>query len=663
MSCCCAEPKKVLTEPSEEFFQTPAKEWLKVGLAAVIAAQSMAWDLALNITPAEGNAPIYIHWILAVSTVIVFLLIGLPLARQAFEQLKKGRIVIEQFFLIGILGAFAGSLQSTIMGVGGVYYEVVAVLLAIYTVGRMIRQQQRQKTFKSISSLRQEFEACMKIASDGELVKIKIEEIRAGDFIYVEKGQAIAVDGIVADGVAFVRETPLTGEPFPTVKRPGDHVMAGSRALDHALTIEATAAGQTRHLDKIFDTVEKARLAPTSLQYEADKIVKIFLPAVLTISILTFCYWITKAHWSIALFNSLAVLIVACPCAMGLATPIGVWTGLSSMAQLGLRVRSGDFIERLAKVNHVVFDKTGTLSNEELQLVDFVCTEESQRAQLQKWIAAMQSNSDHPIAKAFQNWGIYQDAVAQVKHFEVLPGCGIQAQITSQGETYLLQIGNSDLLKDKKEAQSLLDKLVHQRVSHFIYIKQDHKLVAVGALQESLKESATATFKELQKNGIKFEVMSGDRQESLTQLGIEQGQGGLLPEQKRELIKKYQQHGEYVLFVGDGINDSPALSEAYASISISTGADLSHEVSHATLYGNHLTTITESIKIARKVIKTIKENLLFAAFYNLIGIGIAASGYLHPVIAAVMMLGSSMFVSWRASNCHHEIEESIQQPV
>jgi heavy metal translocating P-type ATPase len=663
MSCCCAEPKKVLTEPAEEFLQTPPKEWLKVGLAAVIAAQAMAWDLALNITPAEGNAPIIIHWVLAASTVLVFLLIGLPLARQAFDQLRKGRIVIEQFFLIGIIGAFAGSLQSTIMGVGGVYYEVVAVLLAIYTVGKMIREQQRKKTFKSISSLRQEFESCMKISENGELVKIKIDQITAGDFIYVEKGQAIAVDGIVADGVAFVRETPLTGEPFPIVKRPGDHVMAGSRALDHALTIEATAAGQTRHLDKIFDTVEKARQAPTSLQYEADKIVKIFLPAVLVISVLTFCYWITKAHWSIALFNSLAVLIVACPCAMGLATPIGVWTGLSSMAQLGLRVRSGDFIERLAKVNHVVFDKTGTLSKEELQLVDFVCADESQRAQLQKWIAAMQSKSDHPIAKAFQNWGVFQDAVSQVNHFEILAGCGIQAQITSKGETYLLQIGNSDLLENKQEAQPLLDRLVHQRVSHFIYVKLDKKLVAVGALQESLKESADETFSELKKNGIQFEVMSGDRQESLTQLGIQDGKGGLLPDQKRDLIKNYQQRGDYVLFVGDGINDSPALSEAYASISISTGADISHEVSHATLYGNHLTTITESIKIARKVIKTIRQNLIFAACYNSIGIGIAASGYLHPILAAVMMLGSSIFVSWRATNCHHEIEESIHQTV
>ncbi|MDD5260831.1 MAG: heavy metal translocating P-type ATPase [Methylacidiphilales bacterium] len=657
MSSCCSNPSAEGCDVKTDAAR--ALGWVRLGFAALIAGQTMTFSLGINDSPPQGMERTILHSILAGSALLVFLLIGLPLAAEAWRQLRAGRIVIEQMFLLGIAGAYGASLHSSLTGEGAIYYEVVAILLAIYTLGTLVSRNRREAALESSESLRRQYDRCFRLNNEGVASECAVEDVRPGDQIVVYPGSGIPVDGRIAEGTAFIRETAMTGEPFPVVRKAGDPVLAGSVVLDEKLVIEAASSGKSRKLDLLLARIDQARQLPSSIQKEADRLITWFLPSVLFISIATFIGWTLARGWVVGLFNGLAVLVVACPCAMGMATPIGIMSALNAFARRGLVACSGDLIEALARINTVVFDKTGTLSEDTLQLVEFAVEPGFEREKLRRWIGAIQAGSAHPIARAFKDWAPGIPAGIKAKKIEVIPGAGVRGVVMEKSISYRLAIGNISVLAQKEARPSKLLKNLRAKGGSLmeIHVTVDGKAAAVALLRENLRAGSKKIMEELRGMDLRVEVMSGDRMERLEELGLQGARADLTPEEKRRLVEDMEAVGKRVLFVGDGVNDSAAMSCATTSIALASGADLTREVADGQLFGSDLRAIPWARRQAVRVMRGIRQNLWISIFYNVIGISLAASGTLHPVAAAVLMLVSSVTVTWRALRFGERLQE------
>lgn len=633
LSGCCAVPG-----PSD------AGTWMRLAVATLIAAQSMTFGLAINLSPPEGGTRWVLHTLLALSAVGVFALTGLPLWQAAWRALRRGKLVFEQLFLAGIFGAFFASLQCTLTGTGHVYYEVVAILLAIFTLGRLIGEKYRRTAGEAMDRMQNVFDHCDRVLPDGSLRTIPVAEVRRGDPIRVAVGGAVPVDGMVMEGTGFVRETALSGEPFPTVKRPGDPVRAGSFSLDAALTVLSTASGRNRELDSLVATVREAGKNPSTLQREADRIVAWFLPTVMGTVVVTFLYWTSRVGWQEALFYGLAVLVVACPCSMGLATPLGIRAALTTLARRGLLAHTSDVVLRLARIDLVVFDKTGTLGEPELRLIDLATKAGTDRETVRRLTAAVEQASGHPIARAF----VCESAGGTASNVHSIPGAGIRGRVEDTEVT----VGNEHILPPSEQAAARnLERQLPLRdaASRPVYILFDGRCVAAAMLRETARESAARALNRLEELGIPSVILTGDRAEAAAVHGWRVPvEAGLSPAEKADRIAELQKEGKNVLFVGDGVNDTPAMARAFAAIAIGDGSAVARETAMAELAGGDLSAVADGIACCRQTVQTIRGNLVFALCYNVTGISLAASGMLHPVPAALLMMVSSLTVTWRA---------------
>ncbi len=637
-------------EPEEP--KTSASPWLKIGIGAALAGQTMVLGLAVNLTGPTGGARLGFHLALIALTAGVLALLGWPLLRNAAESVRERRITIELLFLTGVIGAFGASLLASITGRGPVFYEVVAVLLTVYGAGQTLKARAKDQAFREARRLRQTFATARRLRADGRAETIAVERVRGGDRLRILPGEGIPADGHIEHGEAFVRETPLTGEPHPVVRRAGDPVFAGSHAVDGVLIVVATRAGNRRRLDELLTAVESAAERPSRLEAQADRMVRWFLPLVLLVALATFAFWSLRASWSVGFMNAMAVLLVACPCAMGLATPAGIWNALAALSARGLVVRDAEFIGRLATITRIAFDKTGTLSDEHVALVD-VATAGSgpDRARLLSLVRAAQAVSPHPLARAFLAHGPEPVEPNPVQiNVRTVSGCGLEAHgCGAEGTPFRLRIGTREWLTAPTDEIPLLASLHHLEGDRLVYLELDGRLAGIAALRERLRASAPEAVAQLRALGLHVSILTGDRAERATGLGLDEVAAGLTPEAKAARIHHWQQGGEQVAFVGDGVNDAPALSAAAAGIALAHGAELAVATAGATLHGNDLRTLTWAVILSRRVVRTIRTNLLFAASYNLVGIALAASGWLHPVAAALLMVGSSATVSWRAT--------------
>jgi Cu+-exporting ATPase len=647
-SCCsCSTNPTRASDASCEAPMERAGDWMRLVFAALVAAQSMIFGLAVSISPPEGTARLVLHWTLAASAVVVFLLVGGPVVRAAWAGLRARRVVMEQLFLAGILGAFFASLQCTLTGVGDVYYEVVAILLAIYTFGQLLGEQRRQAALSAAQELGAEFAHCERLRPGGGLEEVPVEAIAVGDVVRVAAGAGIPVDGVVQTGVAFVRESALTGEAFPVVKRAGDTVWAGSYCVDQGLEIRAQSAGRGRTLDGLLNAVRQAQAGRSRLQREADRLVAWFLPIVMVVAGLTFAGWTWASGWQVGLFHALAVLVVACPCSMGLATPIGIWATLGALVRRGLVVRDSELVEALGRADTVVFDKTGTLGEERLELVDFVAWPEESREEILRRVAVVEGGSNHPIARSFRQ------AKAAGEEFcasmEVLPGIGLAGVV----DGVRVAVGNAGLWSGARETPSEVGRLRSllregTEGSHEVWVRQDGRVVGLGVLREKLRDSARPALVALQEAGLRVVVMTGDRAEAAARHGFEECWAGLSATEKAEKVRSLQAEGRRVLFVGDGVNDAPAMAEATGAIAIGQASALARETAPGTLVHEDLQVLPYAVERCRATLRAIRRNLGFAAIYNVVGIALAAAGVIHPVVAALLMLGSSLTVTWRA---------------
>jgi len=629
----------------------------RLAAGAFLAAQSMMLGLAVSLTEPEGMARTILHGVVLAATLAVAALLGDPLAAAAWQSLRRGRLGVEALFLAGIAGAFGASLDSMARGRGPIYFEVVSILLVVYAVGKAVGARSRASALESSRAWAGAIGVARRVGADGGTALVEVAEVRPGDRVEVRAGELIAVDGQVIAGVASVREGALSGESAAVVRREGDRVWAGTAVEDARLVIVATAAAGERRVDRLIAAVERSRERPGTIQHQADRLASRFVPVVVAVALATFVGWAIADGWEPALYHAMAVLLVACPCALGLATPVAIWTALGRLASRGVVARDGEALERLAAVDHVLMDKTGTLTEDRAAVVDLAVAEGVDRVRLAGWLASVEAGGAHPIARGFADLAA---PLGFVVDHRAVPGAGVEAELVDPREpgTMTIRLGRPGWLDPVGEGpdwKALVDNLKAGAGASLVYATIDGRPVAVAAVAERARESAAEAVAAFERLGLPVEVMTGDTPGRAEALMVDLGLGrlpvaaGISPEAKRRRVDALAAVGRRPLFVGDGLNDGPALAAAFVGVATASGTDLAVEAAGLTLYGGDLGAIPWAVALARRTVAGLRRVLMWAAVYNLAGMALAATGWLHPVAASLLMVGSSLWVGWRAS--------------
>ena len=623
---------------------------LRIALAILVSGQSMIVSLGIAMEPSTSREDkLLVYGGILAGTLIVFGLLGIPLVRSAWGELKAGYITLESLFLLTMAGAFAASMQSFITGTGPVYFEVVSVILVVYSLGKAIMARARQSAIGGTQAWADSLATCHRMIN-GSICETPVTEIVPGDLAEVRPGELFPVDGMIERGTGFVSMAAMTGEPFAVVKRPGNPVLAGCVSHDALFLVRASVPGTARQVDHLFEAVESARAIPSAGQAVVDRISARVFPLLLLLSALTFAYWTLKADVQTGVFNAMSVLLVACPCALGLATPLVIWVTLAKLAEWGFVVRAGDVVERLADIDTVVFDKTGTLTEDRFTLADISLREDPghDRPRWPGWIAAVQSRSSHPMAGAFADLVFGNPEPVEVTMVRTVPGCGIEATIQTD-RPHEIRIGRPDWIAAPADEAELLDHELIEGEGHRIDCEADGQLVAIAIVRERLRESVPHACEHLAELGIPVSVLTGDTAARATITGVADVRAGLLPDDKTTLVRAWRDQGRHVLMVGDGSNDAGALAAASVGIALASGTDLATRAADASLYHVDLRVIPWAVALARQARLVIRRNLFVAAIYNLLGVTLAALGILHPIVAAFLMVFSSLFVIWSSS--------------
>lgn len=635
---------------------TPASWWWRIGISAFLAMNTMTVGLAVNtseVTPAERRL---IHLVLLALTLGVFALLGKPLAEGLAENWRARRLSLEPLFTLGLTGAFASSLLAMGRGQGPVYFEVSAILLVIYSLGRVVTGEAENRAMQAVSLSAATAEICLVLAPGGTWVEKKVRDVAAGDLITIPAGSPAPVDGIVERGSALCHTAAVTGESFLVPRNPGDPVPAGAIPSDAALWIRATTDGASRSLDRISAAIAHSRANPSPVERAAARAALWLTPFVALAALLTAAFWLARSGPDAALMNGLAVLVIACPCALGFATPLALWAAMARFALRGAWLRSGDALERLATADLVLFDKTGTLTAAEPRLAAFVTVPDASlpRQELLAAIAAAEQLSGHPIAAAFR--GLMPPAAPpfEITGLRLLPGQGIAASLRDprSGLARDLRIGLAEKTLRGQDAvvwESLLEQARPSPGARLLAVLLDHRLAALAALEEHPLPGVQALWAALEKAGLDSILVSGDAPDRVRALGHPEARASMQPLEKLELVRALRAQGRHVLYVGDGINDAAAMAEAHVALAVESGAPLVRDLAHGILRPDAVTRLPELIRIARQARRLARSNLVYAAAYNVIGIAVAAAGWLHPVLSALVMTCSSLMVVWRAA--------------
>ena len=637
-----------------------SRAWLRIAIASVFAGQGMVFSLALNMTPPPFASMAYwiLHGGLILSALAVMTFLGGPLFASTLAMFRGRRLSIEGLFTLSLLGAFVGSVVGSLTGQGSVYYEVVSIVIAIYTFGRMLGERSQVKMNLESARLRERFDRVTVQSDEGDWRECSLAEVSVGALVRVEPGGPFTVDGIIQIGVGYVQETALTGEPLPVVRRAGDRVRAGAWAVDSRFELAVEQGAGTRELDAILQTVERTDGRPSELQIQANDLIRIFLPIVVVVSAATALFWGLTGTWIDAVLNSMAVLLVACPCALGLATPVAISQGLFRLAQLGLVSRDGALIDALARTRRVFFDKTGTLSESDLRVTElWVDTNlPIKRNELLTSILAAESGLEHPVARALAKYlkseGI-QDS-CELQNLQVITGQGIAYDLDAAEVSYRLQVGEVSLAESEQAIEAVVKRL-HEKKGRRVFVYLVDRVVACFVLAERLRVGVDQIWADLDTLEIRSHILTGDPLPELSLPPNVQIEEALSSADKVERVRESSGAGESPLFVGDGINDVAAMLEASGSIAMHSGAGLTRSVAMGQLSDDQIEVIPQAVSFSRAIIKKLRWNLFYAFVYNLIGMALAAAGLLHPVVAALIMIVSSFWVTTRVLYGHSRI--------
>ena len=608
-----------------------------------------------------GIANWYIQFAL---TTLVLFGPGQIFYRKGLPALARLQPDMNSLVAIGSLAAFSYSVVATFLpgalpaGTVNVYYEAAAVIVTLILLGRLLEANARGRTSDAITRLIKLQPQTANVMRAGKAETVDVAKLTVGDLLLVKPGEKIPVDGELVEGNSFVDEAMMTGEPIPVSKAPGAILIGGTINKNGSFTYRATRVGNETLLAQIITLVEAAQGSKLPIQALVDQITRWFVPVVIAIAVFTFLGWFLfgpQPALTFALVNAVAVLIIACPCAMGLATPTSIMVGTGRAASMGLLFRRGSTLQTLAEVKTIAFDKTGTLTLGEPRLTDFVPAQGFDKRELLALAATAEQHSEHPIAKALLDAAAAEQiTLAALQTFAAEPGYGINAQIAGKqihigADRFFTKL---DINLDTFSATA--DKLARDGKTP-IYMAVDNQLAAVMALADTIKPGTPAALKSLHALGFNIAMITGDNARTAAviarELGIDQVVAEVLPDQKVAAIKKLRaQHGA-IAYVGDGINDAPALAEADLGLAIGTGTDIAIESADLILVSGDLQGIPKSIALARATMRNIKQNLFWAFAYNAalipLAAGIAYPAFgilLSPMLAAGAMTLSSVFV-------------------
>lgn len=590
------------------------------------------------------------NWIALITTTIIMAISALPYWKSAIAAFKKHSANMNTLVATGTAVAYFYSIFAMITN-RPVYFESAAFVTVFVLLGDAMEEKMHDNASNALGKLMGLQAKDAEVQRDGKFVKIPLDQVQVGDIIRVKPGEKIPVDGEILEGVTTLDESMVTGESMPVVKKVGDTVVGSTINSNGTITFKATKVGSDTMLAQIVDLVKKAQTSHAPIQNLTDKISNIFVLAVMIIAILTFIIWYSflGATAVEAMLFAVSVIVIACPCALGLATPTALMVGTARSAKMGVLIKNGEVLQEVSDLNTVVFDKTGTITVGKPEVTDIVGDEK----QVLTIAASLEESSEHPLATAIVKAAEKRNLKPEkVQEFEAIEGKGVKANYHDQTAF----VGSNRLLADVNISQEMNTKAtkLQEEAKTVVYVGLNGEIIGLIAIQDVPKPSSKEAISELKKRRLKTVMLTGDNekvaQAIANEVGIDQVIAGVLPNEKAEHIQELQQNGTKVAFVGDGINDAPALSTADVGIAMGSGTDIAIDSGGIVLVQNDLRGVVRALDISKKTFNRIKLNLFWALIYNTIGIPIAAGLFvglgftLSPELAGLAMAFSSVSV-------------------
>ncbi|MFA6354786.1 MAG: heavy metal translocating P-type ATPase [Candidatus Paceibacterota bacterium] len=586
----------------------------------------------------------------AVLGTVVVLIIGWEFHSGMLRLAKRFQANMDTLVSLGTLAALIVSLWSVAAGSDHLYFETAAAITALILIGRYLEAKSRGKASEAIQKLLElGAKTARRLNQDGTETDVPVNEIKESDIVLVKPGEKIPVDGAITRGSSSVNESMLTGESMPVEKKVGDVVFGATINISGALFIKATKVGENSILSQIIKMVGEAQTKKAPIQKLADKISGIFVPIVLVIAIATLFIWfLITGNWASGLIPAVTVLVIACPCALGLATPTAIMLGTEIGARRGILIKNGESLERGNKISTIIFDKTGTLTEGKPIVTDVISLDGMSEEKIISLAASLESLSEHPLAKAIlEKSKSLNQKIEPAEKFENLEGQGVQGVV--QGKNILiLNPRSAEVMKIEisKNAETI-NKLEIEAKTAVIVIEENRAVGIIG-IADILKPDAAEAVALLNNHGLKTVMITGDNRRAAEaiakKLTLKEFRAEILPKDKAEIVKQFQKEGQIVAFVGDGINDAPALAQANLGIAIGTGTDIAIETGNIVLVKGHPSKVVEALDLSKLTVRTIKQNLFWAFCYNAGAVPLAALGLLNPMIAAAAMGLSSVSV-------------------
>ncbi len=616
-------------------------------LSAVLVAPLMIAMIAMLLGSHAGWVHfLHLPWVQLILVTPVQFGVGMRFYRGAYHALKTKAPNMDVLVAMGTSAAFALSVYNGFFNPynSDLYFESSGMIITLILLGKYLEQKAKTKTSDAIKQLMSLQAKTATIIVDGEEKEVPIETVQAGDLLRVRPGEQIPVDGKIVAGQTTIDESMLTGESLPVDKQIDDQVFGGTVNTTGSIQFNATQVGSMTVLSRIIRMVEDAQGEKAPIQQIADKISKVFVPTVLGIALLTLlATGLFTGDWQQAIVHSVSVLVIACPCALGLATPTAIMVGTGLGAKSGILIKGGGALEKIAHLTTIVLDKTGTITEGKPVVADF----DSSDPQALAYLTSLEQYSEHPLAKAIYQYGKEQTELLPVENFESLTGQGVTGTIN--GTSYF--VGSKRGLKERNISFSKERVLaLEEEGKTVMFLTVQERVLALISVTDQVKHSSKAAIDALHQLGINVKMLTGDNPQTArfigAQVGLQESDivAEVLPEDKAQVVKELQGKNESVGMVGDGINDAPALALADIGIAMGSGTDIAMETADITLMNSDLLSVEKSIRLSKLTLRKIKQNLFWAFLYNVIGIPFAALGFLNPIIAGGAMAFSSVSV-------------------
>ncbi|WP_297887106.1 cation-translocating P-type ATPase [Sulfurihydrogenibium sp.] len=585
----------------------------------------------------------FIKWVILVLSTPVMILLGIPILKNSFSKENLLNFNTDTLIAIGSFSAYFLSVYSVLTGKNAIYFETATMILVLVTFGRYLETSSRVKASNFMKQLMDLTAKKATVVRDGQEVEVPVEEVQVGDLVKIRPGEKVSADGVILEGIGNVDESTLTGEIKPVLKKAKDYLYTGTTVLDGTFIIKVDKPQSQWTLNRFIEIMKQIRNTKAPINRITDRIAFYFLPIVFFLAISSFVYWYIQSGFEKALIVSLSVLLISCPCAFSIGAPLALWLGLGQAMKDGVIIKSAEILEKLSTVKKVFFDKTGTITERFMK----VSTTWFKNDMAKNIFYSLEKNSEHPLAKSFIK--DCQDCKElKVEDFKVHFGFGVSGKV--EGKEYIL--GSQEFLKQfNVELDEELKKMKEKAIENgeiITFLSDKSQVLGFVSFTQSIRPEAKVAIDALKSINIEVGILTGDSQYFANvlkkELEIDDVRANLLPEDKLKAIQEEKSKGKVVAMVGDGINDAPALTAADIGIAMGCGTDLTRESASISLISDDLRKIPLIIILSRKVKRVIYTNIFWAFIYNIIGMGLAITGQLNPIFAALAMVLSSVFV-------------------